>query len=63
MAKPNMSRIPNFKTPAQSRAIITGMVATTLGVAIGVPVYNKFIAPLSRKAVESIKAAGFLPSA
>lgn len=59
----NNSRLPNFKSAATSRAIVTGMVGTALGVVVVVPVYNKFLAPLTNKVINEIKNAGFLPSA
>ena len=57
------SRIPNLKTPAQSRAIITGAIATAVGVVVVVPIYNKLLAPAANMAIAKVRAAGFLPSA
>ena len=58
----NTKRIPDLKTPANSRAIITGAVSTAIGVVVVVPFYNKVLAPLATKAIDKVRAAGFLPS-
>lgn len=55
--------IPDFTSPVTKRAIITGAVATALGVVVVVPVYNKVIAPAFRTITDQVRAAGFLPRA
>lgn len=59
----NKSRIPNFKAPSTSRAIISGAVATAVGVVVVVPVYNMVLAPAAKSLIGKVRAAGFLPSA
>jgi len=58
----NNSRIPNLKAPAQTRAIITGAIATAVGVVAVVPFYNMVIAPNARRIKTAITNSGFLPN-
>lgn len=58
----NTKRIPDLKTPANSRAIITGAVATAIGVVVVVPFYNMVLAPLGKMAIDKVRSAGFLPA-
>ena len=55
------SAIPNFRDVRTKRALITGAIATGLGVIVVVPLYNKVLAPAVTSVTNQIKAAGFLP--
>ena len=57
------SPLPNFRDVRTKRAIVTGAIATAVGIVVIVPVYNKVLAPTVSRVVDQVKAAGFLPSA